>query len=280
MIASGAAQPQPATGAGMPQVGQTLSVNGAPGWARVDFLYDAPSPNDSAGKVVIFWFCAPRIAACQDDLARLVTLKENGHVYIVAYINGSKADAKRLDPIRESEGVGSGTTAFGPGVTADLKKLGVAGPVSIVVDTDEKIQFVTTGSSPSELDARDAKVDALIVGTHEIRKTSEGPKATLKPGEKFTLSLTVTLARWLKFSSKNQAPSFKAMLPPDIKCDAKTLDEAHLKIADNSMTAIIQCSGPKGVYEATGDLKFGYESQAGGLGLGEESQKWKFEIKP
>jgi len=52
-----------------------------------------------------------------------VDLKEAGRVYVVAYINGTKGQAQKLDPIRESEGVGRGTVAYGPGVTKLAKAL-------------------------------------------------------------------------------------------------------------------------------------------------------------
>jgi hypothetical protein len=208
----------------------------------------------------------------------VLTLKENGHVYVVAYINGTKVDAKKLDPIRESEGVGQGTVAYGKGAIDLMKRFSVTGPASIVVDTDNKIALVSTGSSPPELDARDAKVNALIVAIKEITKHHENPP-TVKAGDKFPLTLTVTLAKWLKYSSKNQAATFTATVPKDIKCDATTLKGDQVKVSDGTMTATITCSGPHGNYEASGELRFGYESLSGGTGLGLETAKWKFEIK-
>src|SRR5687768_7244804 len=89
---------QPATdkqalGTSLPAVGETLAVNGAPGWPqKLGWLYGIPSFKDATGKVVIPWFCAPKVPACVDDLARVVTMKENSNrVYVVAYINGNKA---------------------------------------------------------------------------------------------------------------------------------------------------------------------------------------------
>jgi hypothetical protein len=41
----------------------------------------------------------------------------------------------------------------------------------------------------------------------------------------------------------------------------------------------VTCSGPRGSYEARGELRFGYDAP-GGTGLGVESAEWKFEIKP
>src|SRR4029079_16248243 len=96
-----------AQSAKLPVVGDSLPQNGLPGWPDdLLWLYDAPSFPDSAGKIVVHWFRAPKVATCTDDLARIITLKENNpRVYVIAYVNGSKAQAQKLDPIRDSEGV-------------------------------------------------------------------------------------------------------------------------------------------------------------------------------
>ncbi len=262
-------------------VGSTLAPNGAPGWPeKLDWLYDLPSFKDATGKIVLHWFCAPKIAACTEDLARVVTLKENARVYVIAYINGSKADAKRLDPIRAEEGVGRGTVAFGRHATALMKRLGITGPVSIVVGIDGKVALVTTGTGPADLDARDAKVTSLSSSIKEYTTSSDGPKL-VKPDEKFRLALTIKLATWLKFSKRTPA-EFKLTAPRDIKCDATTLRGDQLKIADQTtMVAQVSCSGPKGVYELRGAITFGYDNPiSGGSGLGTDSAIWKFEIRP
>src|SRR5690349_18356647 len=85
----------------LPKVGDVLGQSGAPDWPKLTWLYETPSANDAAGRVVVHWFCTPKISACTDDLARIVTLRDTNHVYIVAYINGTQRDAKKLDPIRE-----------------------------------------------------------------------------------------------------------------------------------------------------------------------------------
>ena len=261
----------------LPTAGTALDLTGTPSWPKLDWLYDVPAPNDAAGKVVVHWFCAPRVQACPDDLARVVTLKENGRVYVVAYINGTKAQAQKLDPIRESEGVGRGTVAFGRGATKLMKELGLTGPASIIVDVEGKVQLVTTGASPAELDARDAKVNAAIAAIKEYVSTSDGPKLA-KPGDKFALTMTIKLAGWLKYSDKTPM-EMTLTVPPDIKCDATTLKGEQLKIADKLLTGTVTCSGPHGIYEARGELRFGYDAVGGGTGLGAESAKWKFEIK-
>ncbi len=275
---------QPAADApiSLPSVGGTLAPNGAPDWPqKLEWLYDVPSFKDATGKIVLHWFCAPKIAACTEDLARVVTLKEqNGRVYVIAYINGTKADAKKLDPIRAEEGVGRGTVAFGRNVGSMMKRRGIPGPVSIVAGIDNKVAFVTTGSGPADLDARDAKVISLARAIKDYTTSSDGPKL-VKPGEKFQLAMTIKLAPWLKFSKRTPA-EFKLTVPPDIKCDATTLRGNQLRLADpTTMIAQVSCSGSKGVYETRGAITFGYDNPiAGGTGLGTDGAGWKFEIKP
>ena len=287
MIASAQAQPTTKPGkppavpppppAALPAVGESFGIAGTASWPKLDWLYDVPVASDAAGKVVLHWFCAPRIQACTDDLARVVTLKENGRVYVVAYINGSKPQAQKLDPIRESEGVGRGTVAYGRGATKLMKELAITGPASIVVGVDGKVQMVTTGATPAELDARDAKVNAAVAAIKEYVAMPEGPKQA-KPGEKFQLSIAIKLATWLKYGDKSPTEMI-VTVPPDIKCDATTLKGEQIKIADKLLTATVTCSGPPGIYEARGELRFGYDAPGGGAGLGAESARWKFEIK-
>jgi hypothetical protein len=273
--APGAGKPPPAA---VPAIGDPLGLAGGPGWPKLDWLYDVPSPGDAAGKVVIHWFCAPGIAACTDDLARIVTLKENNRVYIVAYINGTKPQAKKLDPIRESEGVGRGTVAFGRGASVLMKSLGVTGPASIVVDVDGNVQLVATAATPADLDARDAKVTAASAAIKEYAASHDGP-TVVKPGDKFQLSIAIKLASWLKYSDKTPM-ELDVTVPPDIKCDATKLRGDQIKLADRQLTATVTCSGPRGIYQARGELRFGYDAPGGGTGLGAESSDWKFEIKP
>jgi hypothetical protein len=272
------AEEKQALGTSLPTVGETLNVNGAPGWPqKLDWMYDIPSFKDATGKVVIHWFCAPKVPACVDDLARIVTMKENSNrVYVIAYVNGNKGQAKKLDPIRESEGVGRGTVAFGRFVTQLFKTMSIVGPVSIVVDVDGKVAMVSTGSSPPELDARDAKVSALTAAIKEYTTTNEGPK-TAKPAEKFQLKISIKLASWLKYTTKTPR-EFKVTVPKEITCDATTLKGDQVKITDQLLVGMVTCSGPKGSYEARANISFGYDA-SGGTGLGTESANWKFEIK-
>jgi hypothetical protein len=273
-------QPLPVTVV-LPAVGDTLPPNGAVGWPTpLDWTYGDPAMTDAAGKIVIHWFCAPKIQACTDDLARITTLKENSNrVYVIAYINGTKADAKKLDPIRESEGVGRGTLASGKNVTTIFKKMGIVGPASLVVDVAGKVALVTTGSTPAELDARDAKVNTLAAGIKEYTATVEGPKV-VKAGEKFPLSLTIKLASWLTYSKKpGTSLDFKVTPPKDIKCDNTLLKGDQLKPVNQTLTATVNCSGPKGSYEFRGQINFGYDTPSGATGIGTDGANWKFEIK-
>ena len=279
-----AAQPAPdkqALGTSLPSVGETLSVDGAPGWPqRLAWLYDQPSLKDATGKVVIHWFCSPKVPACVDDLARVVTLKENSNrVYVVAYINGSKTQAKKLDPIRLSEGVGRGTVAYGRNVGKLFKTMSIVGPVSIVVDVEGKIAQVVTGSAPAELDARDAKVAALVAAIKEYTMTSEGPASVVKAGVKFPLQINIKLASWLRYSTKTPR-EFTVMIPKELKCNATTLRGDQVKITDQMLVGTVTCSGPKGSYEARANVSFGYETPGSGTGLGTESARWKFQITP
>jgi hypothetical protein len=263
-----------------PATGQMLPVNGDPTWVKRDWLYDVPSTNDAAGKVVIHWFCSPRIKTCADDLARLVTLKENAsRVYIVAYIAGSKSQAKKLDPIRESEGVGRGTLAFGRGPTTLMKQMEITGPASVIVGVDGKVAMVTTSGDPAALDMRDQKTLALAHAIKDYTTSASRPPAGVKAGATFSLSMTVNLSPWIKPSTKTPT-EFKLTAPPDFKCDAKELGADKIKIEGQTLTATVSCTAPRGAFEARGALRFGYQDATGGAGLGADSTAWKFEIKP
>ncbi|HEY0192274.1 MAG TPA: hypothetical protein VGC42_14230 [Kofleriaceae bacterium] len=283
LAAGASAQPVTATKPAGPAptgafaAGSDLPLAGNPTWPRLDWLYDRPSMNDAAGKAVVHWFCAPKVPACVDDLARIINLRDSGKVYVIAYINGTKVDAKKLDPIRESEGIGRGTLAFGPGVAKLMKDLGVSGPASIVVGADGKVQVMSVGGQPADLDARDAKVNAAAQAIKDYTSVSDGAK-TARPGEKFPLSVTVTLASWLKYSSKTPR-TFAITMPRDIKCDSMNLSGDQIKVSGQQLTAQISCSGPHGVYEGRGDLRFGYDAPTGGTGLGAQMVEWKFEVK-
>jgi len=280
--AAGAAprnKPEPIPTLKLPAVGDQLAVNGVEGWPSLLWLYDPPSMKDSAGKVVVHWFCARKMTGCTDDLARLITLKENTpNVYVIAYVNGSKYDAKKIDPIRGSEGVGRGTVAFGPPATKLFKSLGIKEPVSIVVGVDNKVQQVTTGIQPADLDTRDAKIQALVNGIKLYTVSVDGPK-TVKEGQSFQLSLTIVLADWLVYSKQSGTKlEFRATVPPDIKCDHTSLSGDQLKPVNQTMSARITCSGPHGSYEAAGQIQFAYDTPGGATGIGADGAKWKFQI--
>jgi hypothetical protein len=272
--------PPPAPSA-LPAIGANVAPNGAVGWpSPFEWLYDAPAMTDAAGKIVIHWFCAPKIQTCVDDLARITTLKENStRVYVIAYINGSKRDAQKLDPIRESEGVGRGTVAFGKNVAKLFKQLAITGPVSIIADVESKVALVATGATPGDLDARDSKVATLAAGIKDFTTTFDGPK-TVAVGQKFSLSLTIHLAPWLIFSKKpNATMEFRLTVPKDIKCDQTVLKGDQLKVANQTLTATATCTAPRGSYEARGQINFSYDTPGGAAGLGADGGTWKFEIR-
>jgi len=267
-----------APGATTINVGDTLSL--APvDWPKLTWSFGTPSGNDSAGKVVIHWFCTPKVEACMDDLARIVTMRENGGVYIVAYLNGSQRETKKLDPIRESEGVGRGAVATGPGVKKLFKQLGIAkGPYSVVVDVDGKVKMVSTSGDLNELDARDATVKQLSDAVKPYTTTNDGPK-TARPTSKLTFVIRVQLAAWNSFSPKTPM-QFNLTAAKQVACPQRTLTGDQLKIEGKTLTAAITCTAPKGIYEARGELRFGYVSSSGATGLGSEAASWKFEVQP
>jgi hypothetical protein len=263
MVGTAAADP--------PKVGDSVGTTGVATWPAPKWLYDSPSANDAAGKVLVLWFCSPKPKACADDLARIISLRDTNHVYIVAFINGTQRDAKKLDPIRESEGVGRGTVAYGPSVAKIFKEMGITtGPAAIVADVDGRVKAVTTSGDLNELDARDQVVTSSISQIKEYSSVKAGP-ATAKPNEKFELSLKVSLASWLHF--KVDSPALTVTTPKEIKCEKGT------KLDGQTLAATVTCSGPKGSYQAQAKLQFGYKTPSGGDGLGEDGATWTFEIK-
>ena len=275
--ATAAAQPKTAT---LPKTGDALPLTGAAEWPKLQWLYEAPSQNDAAGKIVVHWFCSPTPKAvamsCAEDLAHIINLRDTGHVYIVGYLAGTQRDAKKLDPIRESEGIGKGTVAYGPGVVKLMKQLGVT-EGAIVVDVEGKVRAVTTSGDLNELDARDKVVNDLISGLHDFTTSHDNP-ATVKAGDKFPLTFKVQLSSWLTFSQKTPA-QFDLTVPKDIKCASTTLRGEQLVIEGHMMTATATCSGPRGVYEAQGSIRFEYDSPSGAHGTGADGATYKFEIK-
>lgn len=260
----------------MPAVGDTLALY-PDFWGKQKWLYDAPNPKDAAGQVVMHWFCTAKVQACTDDLARIINLRENGHVYVIAYLDGNPALAKKLDPIRESEGIGHGTVATGPGVTKLMKLLNVKpGPSSIVVGVDGKVTMVSINGDTNALDARDAEVTKEATSIRAFTSSHDGP-ATVKAGEKFTLTFKVQLASWLAYSQKTPM-EFDLTVPKDFKCDATTLKGDQLKITDKTLTASVTCSAPHGNYQAVGKIRFGYDTQAGASGLGDDGAKWDIKV--
>jgi len=260
-------------------VGNTLPLNGEASWPKLSWSYNLPSQNDAAGKVVVHWFCSPNVKDCTADLERITALRDLGGVYVIAYINGSQRQAKALDPIKESEGVGRGTVAYGPGVGKLMKQLGIKkGPYAIVVDVDGKVKAVTTSGDLNELDARDTMVKSLVEAVKPFTVSNEATK-TAKPNEKLTFTYKVQLANWLTFSQKTPMElTFSSS--KEVKCDATTLKADKMKIEGHTLTATVTCTAPKGSYQARGEIRFGYDTPAGGTGLGNDGVTWKFEVAP
>jgi hypothetical protein len=60
---------------------------------------------------------------------------------------------------------------------------------------------------------------------------------------------------------------------------AVSLKREQLKIDGQTLTATTSCTGPRGVYQAQGKIKFGYDSPGGGTGFGNvDGIVWKFEL--
>lgn len=278
-ICSTPVQAQPAANA--PHVGDVLDLAPAT-WTttlgKTPWTMGAPSTSDAAGKVVVHWFCTPKVSACTDDLARLVALRDTGNVYIVAYVNGSLRDAKKLDPIQESEGVGRGTVASGPGVKKLFKSIGIAkGPFSVVVDVDGKVKTLSTSGDINELDSRDQIVKQLADAIKPYTATNACP-TTGNPSSKLAFTIKIQLAPWLDYSKKTPM-SFTFNGPKEVKCPTTTLTGDQMKLEGKTLTGSVTCTAPAGVYQARGEIKFGYVSPAGAQGLGVEDASWKFEIK-
>jgi hypothetical protein len=254
-----------------PKVGDTVGTTGVASWPAPKWVYDSPSAADAAGKVLVLWFCSAKAKTCTDDLARIITLRDTNHVYVVAFINGMERDAKKLDPIRESEGVGRGTVAYGPAVAKIFKDIGITnGPAAIVADVNGTVKAVTTSGDINELDARDAVVNTLIGQIHEYTSSHDGPK-TAKPNDKIPLGFKLQLASWLHF--KPDSPTIALTAPKQLKCDKAT------KLDGQTLAASVTCSGPAGSYQVQAKIQFGYKTPAGADGLGEDGATWSFEIK-
>lgn len=256
-----------------PKVGEVMVWPTLKAW-----LEDPPVANDAAGKVVVHWFCSAKAPLCKDDLARLIALREAGKIYVIGYINGSKRDATKLDPVRSA--IAGGAVSYGAPVGKLMKSLTLgAGPAAIVVGTDGKVAHVQVGGEPDVLDQRDTKVNELVAAIKEFKVTSDGPAAAVKVGERFEFKVSIELAPWLTFNSK--APTeVQLSLPTELKCDASKLTGEQLKIEDKRLTASVGCtSTARGSYEARAEYRFGYQSPNGTQALGSDGVRWKFQVK-
>lgn len=256
-----------------PKVGDPLAWPTLKTW-----LEDPPVANDAAGKVVVHWFCSPRVPLCRDDLARLVTLREAGKIYVIAYINGGKRDATKLDPVRSE--IAAGAVSFGPAVGKLMKALAFGkGPAAIITDTDGKVAHVQLSGDPDALDQRDAKVNELVAAIKELTIVADGPPEVVKSGERFEFKISITLAHWLSFNAK--APTEVALaLPTELACNASKLTGDQIKIDGKTLTASVTCeSKQRGSYEVRAEYRFGYLNANGSQALGSDGVRWKFQVK-
>ena len=255
----------------LPTVGATWQAPAAKSW-----LGGAPSATDAAGKVTVYWFCKPKEDACKDDLARIFNLREQGNVYVIAYIGGSKRDAQRLDPVRSE--ISAGAVAYGPDVTKTMAKQGLSAPMSVVVGTDGKVAHISIGGDPESLDARDRKIAMLVEAIEEFTVRGSAP-AVVKPGERFELRVDVELSSWLTYDA-GVKPSVALTVPPDVTCEATELRGDRIAIQGRRLTATVGCKGAvRGSYEARAALRFGYTTPSKAVGVGQDAVSFKFQIK-
>lgn len=264
-----------------PALAETPQIGDSWVWPTAkDWLEGSPSGNDAAGKVVVHWFCKPKIEDCKTDLSRLYNMREQGSIYVVAYINGSKRDAKKLDPVRGE--VGAGAVAYGKSVAALFKKMGIGAalPMSIVLDVNGKVALVTFNGDPDQLDARDQKVTSLVEAIKMFTAQGTCPGHPIKKGERFELTVTAELAAWLTFDSSVQ-PEIKLTLPPDVTCESTVLKGDAIKIEGRKLTSVVGCRGSvKGSYEARGALRFSYRAPNKAVGVGTDDVRFKFTVAP
>jgi hypothetical protein len=271
------------TAASTPAHADTPAIGDSWVWPTIkgsDWLEGTPSGNDAAGKVVVHWFCKAKVDDCTIDLARVYNMREQGNVYVIAYINGSKRDAKKLDPVRGD--VGAGAVAFGKSVSTLFKKMGIGAalPMSIVVDVDGKVALVTFNGDPDQLDLRDKKVTSLIEAIKMFSIAGTGPSHPIKKGERFELSVTAEIAPWLTFD-ESVKPEIALTVPPDVTCEQSVLRGSAIKKDGRKLTAAVGCRGAvKGSYEATGRLRFSYRAPNKAVGIGQDGVRWKFVVVP
>jgi hypothetical protein len=261
--------------ADIPKIGDPMP------WPTVKkyWLGDPPNASDAAGKVVIHWFCSPKVATCKDDLARLTELREsNAKVYVIAYLSDSKSKrtAGKLDPIRED--VGAGATAYGKEVDRLGATIGLPAGGSVVQDVDGKVQLVAPSTDPEFLDKRDAKVKELIEAIKEYTVAASGPNA-VKLNESFDLKVSVSLAAWLTTSNKSPL-EFALTAPSNVTCTKTKLAEKDVKMDAKIIEATFSCKATKaGSYETSASLRFGFENPTRATGVGSDSARWKFTVK-
>jgi hypothetical protein len=273
--ASVTAQAQPASAPPL-AVGQPWYPALTPQW-----LDEAPSVPDSAGKLTMHWFCAPKNAACKDDLARVLSLRDAGKIYVIAYVMGSKKDALKFNPIGDA--VGAGAVGYGPKVAKLMGTYGLgAGPAAIVINVDGKVAMIANGGDTAKADERDKKLNELVSGIKEFTVTGRGPVAAVKTGQRFELGVDIELATWLAFDRK-AITEFSLTVSPDFKCETLSLKGDNVKIDGRKLSASIGCVvAGTGAYEARAQFRFGYKNpngtSAAASALGQDSLGWKFAV--
>lgn len=243
-------------------------------WPQVSKWLDEPADADDAkGNVVVHWFCSAT-DACKTDFARLYHLQQTVKVYVIAYIDGTKAHAKRLNPAMEQPEVGA--TALGPEAKALAKRYGFGkGPGAIVADHHGVVALLA-GGSDAELDARDNKIKELSAAIADYQLIAKGP-AAVKIGLPFELTLDLQLSSWAMWQADhNLALSLAG--PSNIACDPP----AKIRVTRSGLQlrAQISCRVAEiGAYKIDGDVKFSYKTNAAAR-VGAGSVHWTVNIVP
>ena len=187
--------PRPTPPSEMPAAGDTLPLS-PDYWGKQKWLYDAPSENDAAGKVVIHWFCPPKVQACTDDLARIITLRDNGKVYIVAYIDGNASlrEEARSDPRERGRRQGHGRVRPGRHQADEEARREARPDVDRRPTSTARSSWSRPTATPPRSTRATRRSTRSIGAIKEFTTSHEGP-ATVKAGDKFTLAFKVQLAQ-------------------------------------------------------------------------------------
>ena len=263
----------------MPKAGDTLPLDRRRRLAEADSgRTTRRRTNDAAGKVVIHWFCTPKVAACTDDLARIVTLRERRRLHRRVHQRlAARREEARSDPRERRRR--RGTVATGPGVKKLFKQLGIAkGPASIVVDVDGKVKLVTTSGDINELDARDTMVKALVDAIKPFTTRERRPEDGEAEREVRRSRSRSQLANWLTFSKKTPMEfTFTVAEGRQVR-----RDDAQGRPAQDrrqTLTATVTCTAPQGQLPGARRDSLRLRQPERTTGLGNDGATWKFEVK-